>query len=421
MDGDIELISDGIGIAVIGDAKAVERFLDSEQLPSRDLGLVRLGNVLGAGAGVAQAGSELAANSGRWVKLSAESAEKLRKYTLMKGSRPGLSRAVLTDQGKSKGFLEIVKTRGTFASNPAMLAGAAGIMAQVAMQQAMDEITDYLAAIDEKVDHVLRAQKDAVFADMIGIDMVIHEAMTVRDHVGRVSEVTWSKVQSASMTIAKTQAYALRQLDALTEKIEKKARVGEVAKAVQDLEPKVQEWLAVLARCFQLQDAIAVLELDRVLEASPDELDRHRIALRTARDNRLELIAQTTTRLIARMDAAAARANTKVLLHPSNSPSVVRSSEQVISTVDVFHGHLGIQSARQAVEAKSWPQAAAEVRDKAIDAGSDGVTAAKGAAKRLGSESRDRALKVKDKVSSGVAERVNRRRENTADKFTSEE
>ena len=190
-------------------------------------------------------------------------------------------------------------------TNPAILAGAAGIMAQLAMQQAMDEITDYLATIDEKVDDVLRAQKDAVLADMIGVDFVIEEAMTIREQVGRVSEVTWSKVQATSVTIARTQAYALRQLDALAEKMEHKTKIGDLAKTSKEAESKVQEWLAVLARCFQLQDAIAVLELDRVLDASPEELDRHRLALRAARQNRLELISRSTERLMARMDAAA--------------------------------------------------------------------------------------------------------------------
>ncbi|MCM3662192.1 hypothetical protein M3148_14500 [Georgenia satyanarayanai] len=38
---------------------------------------------------------------------------------------------------------------------------------------------------------------------------------------------------------------------------------------VKAAEAKVEECLAVLARCFQLQDGIAVLELDRVLDASP--------------------------------------------------------------------------------------------------------------------------------------------------------
>lgn len=38
---------------------------------------------------------------------------------------------------------------GPVVTNPAMLAGVAGIMAQIAMQQTMAEITDYLATIDE--------------------------------------------------------------------------------------------------------------------------------------------------------------------------------------------------------------------------------------------------------------------------------
>src|SRR3712207_7154685 len=42
-------------------------------------------------------------------------------------------------------------------------------------------------------------------------------------HVGRVNEVTWSKVQASASTIADTQAYALLQLDALAEKLERKS------------------------------------------------------------------------------------------------------------------------------------------------------------------------------------------------------
>jgi hypothetical protein len=41
MDDDIQLISDGDGLAVIGSPTAVERFLVSEELPSKDLGLPR--------------------------------------------------------------------------------------------------------------------------------------------------------------------------------------------------------------------------------------------------------------------------------------------------------------------------------------------------------------------------------------------
>ncbi|HEY2641420.1 MAG TPA: hypothetical protein VGI66_16245 [Streptosporangiaceae bacterium] len=119
------------------------------------------------------------------------------------------------------------------------------------------------------------------------------------------------------MTILRTQAYALRQHDAVAKKMEHKTKIGDLAETSQEAEFKVQEWLAVLARCFQLQDAIAVLELDRALATSPEELDRHRLALRATRQNRLELISRSTERLMARMDAAVGTATTKALLHPT--------------------------------------------------------------------------------------------------------
>ena len=240
--------------------------------------------VLGTAAAVAQAGSEIAANSGRWVKMTKESAQAVKKYGLMKNSTTGLSMGVVTKPGgRITKLVQFERGPGALLTNPAILAGAAGIMAQLAMQQTMDEITDYLATIDEKLDDVLRAQEDAVLADMIGAGMDIDEAMAIREHAGRVNEVTWSKVQATPTTITRTQAYALQQLDALAEKMEGKAKIGDLAKMAQEAESKVQSWLVVLARCFQLQDAIAVLELDRVLEAAPDDLDGHRLGLKASR------------------------------------------------------------------------------------------------------------------------------------------
>ncbi|KGM14429.1 hypothetical protein [Cellulomonas bogoriensis] len=404
MHTEIELISDGDGLAVIGEPGAVDRFLTSEGLHSKELGLARLGSAFNAGAGAAQAGSGIASQSGRWVQLSEQSARAMKKYELMTGSDRELARTVLTENGKITGILEIVRTPGAFVANPAVLAGAAGIMAQLAMKQTMDQITDYLAVIDQKVDDVLRAQKDSVLADMIGAELVIEEAMTIRDEVGRVNEVTWSKVQGTSMTIARTQAYALRQLDALAEKVERKAEMGHLAKASKEVEGKVREWLAVLARCFWLQDAMAVLELDRVLDTSPEELDQHRVALRTARRNRLDLIARTTEQLMGRMQAAAGAANTKVLLHPTKARTVVHASNRVAGDVVEFHGRLGIERAGQSLEVRRWVEAAADVRDKVVETGAGGVDAAR----RLGTGTVEQARSVKDRLPGGITERARR-------------
>ena len=407
MDDEVQLISDDDGLAVIGDPAAVERFLVAEGLSSRDMRLPRLRAVLGAAAAVAQAGSEIAANSGRWVKMTKDSAQAAKKYGLMKNSATGLSMGVVTEPGgRIMKLVQFERGRGALLTNPALLTGAAGIMAQLAMQQTMDEITDYLATIDEKLDDVLRAQEDAVLADMIGAGLDIDEAMTIREHAGRVSEITWSKVQATPATITRTQAYALGQLDALAEKLEGKAKIGDLAQMAQEAESKAQRWLAVLARCFQLQDAIAVLELDRVMETAPDDLDGHRLGLKASRRKRLDEISRSTGRLMARMDAAAVRANAKVLLHPAMSPAVVQSGEHVASAVADFHGRLGIESGRPSLEARRWVEAASEVRDKVLETGVERVEVSR----RLGNEALGRARSVQGRLSGGIAERALRRR-----------
>jgi hypothetical protein len=390
MNNEIQLISDGDGLAVIGNPTDVKRFLLDQGLdrtPSRDLDLHRLAPVLGTGGAAVRFGSELAANSGRWVKLTAESADAVKKYGLMATKTPGVSHAIIGKPGKVEQWLQIAQGPGMLLSGPMALVGLSTMMQQQAMQQQMNEIVEYLQEINEKVDDIIRSQKDAVLADMIGVDLVIEEALTVRDQVGRVSEVTWSKVQGTSMTIARTQAYALRQVDAIAEKLEKKTDAGELAKATKDAESKVREWLAVLARCFQLQDGIYVLELDRVLDASPEELEAHRLGLTTARQNRLELISRSTTRMLMQMDEAVRKANSKVLFSPFDSPAAVRSSNQVATDVLDFRGRLGIESSRETSEARPWRQAATEVRDRAFTATAEGADAAR----RLCAETFDQA------------------------------
>jgi hypothetical protein len=406
MDEKVELISDGEGLAILGDSKAVEQFMSSTGLASTEPS--RRGSVFSTGASLAQAGSDIAANSGRWVKLTEESAQAVKKFGLMDTKTPGVSHAMVGQPGEIKQWIQIVKTPGSIVTNPAMLAGAAGIMAQMAMQQQMDAIMDYLAAIDEKLDDVLRAQTNQVLARLDGVDLAVREAMSVREAVGRVSEVTWSKVQASAQTIHETQGYALRQLSDLADKLEAKSSIGDLADTTRKAEAEVQKWLVVLARCFELHDAVGVLELDRVLDASPEELDRHRIGLRSARRDRLELISERTVYLLERMNAAVHAANSKVLFNPKQSPAIVRSSNHVSVEVHEFRELLGIESAHETSESRGWGEAAAERVEKAREVGAHGVDGVK----RLGGEALGRAGSVKGKLPGRLSERKLRRQEN---------
>lgn len=402
--GEIIVINDGNGIALLGDSTTIDRFLADHDLPSRDLGVARLGSLMSTGSAGTQAAAQAAQTSGRWIQLTEKSAEALKQGTAMKGSTPEVSRAVLVnpDTKRTQMILEFAKTPGAALSNPALLTGAAGLMAQLAMQQTMEQITNYLETIDAKLDDVLRNQKDALVANLSGVGFAIDEAIAVRQAVGRVSGVTWSKIQGSQPTIFGTQTYALRKIDDLATKLEREQRMGKLVDVTGELRAGIHEWLALLARCFQLQDALGVLELDRVLDASPEELDLHRQGLRKARQHRIELIAASTERLLARVEAAATTANNRVLTNPFESPKVVELSRSVTYSVMEFQDRLAIDQARGELESKRWRAAAGEARDKIVDTGSRGA----GHVRQLGAGAASRAAKMAD----GVNERVQRSR-----------
>lgn len=397
MSDEIEIINDGDGLAVLGEQAAVERFLGTHDLRSKDLGLNGLGPSLRTAANLVQTGQKVGATYGRWVKLTEQSSSAFDNYRKMKGSTDGVRRLVVTDKGRIKNLLEYEV--GASLTNPALLSGAAGLMAQLAMEHTMAEITDYLARIDEKLDDVLRAQEDAVWADLIGVGFDIDDAMSMREHAGKVNEVTWSKVQGATSTVGRTQAYALRQLDGIAMKMELKAGVNDLADIMKEVEGEVQNWLALLARSFQLRDAIAVIELDRVLDAAPQDLENHRHGLKVGRENRLAAIAETTAGLLNRISAAADLANAKVLLNPLSAPALVRSSNLVAGEVYEFRGRLGIESESATRESRAWSAAAGDVLVGARDAGAEGVKAAR----RFSGETLDRAAEASGLLSKKFA------------------
>ncbi|MGV3713501.1 hypothetical protein [Pseudolysinimonas sp.] len=405
MSDEVELVSDGDGLAVLGDPKAVELFLTSRRLESRELGMERLSPLLSNVSAALSAGSALAAGSGRWVQITEQSAELMKTLPLMKGPVDGIVRAqFMAAPNEFAQHVQIIQNSASMLANPAILTGVAGVMAQIAIQQAMDEIVEYLAVIDQKVDDILRAQKDAVLAEMIAVGLLIDDAITVRREVGRVSEVTWSKVQNGPMAIAGTQAYALRQLDSIAEKFEREKNIDELAKLARASEDAVAEWLAVLARCVQLNDALAILELDRVLDSTPEDIDNHRRGLKTARANRAQLIGGSTARLLERMATKAdwANANFKVLLNPFSSRAVVHAANSIAVDVGTIHGVLGIEGELQAIEAKKWVEAAEGARDTVAEKGAIGVAAAV----RLKDGALEKARRIVNDAAEEVAKRT---------------
>ena len=403
MSDEIELISDGDGLAVIGEPSAVERFIETLSL-TKGVELHHLSEALSVGAASAQLGSTIAENSGRWLKLTADSAKKINDIGLIPTDTPGVSFATMGKPGKIAEWVKVVSRPSSILTNPAALAGAAGIMSQIAMKQQLDEITEYLKIIDAKLDGVIRSQTNQVLAKLDGVSLAIREAKAVRESVGRVSEITWSKVQASVQTIYETQGYAIRQIKDVGDNLESPSKIADLMKVAEDAVGEVQKWLIVLARCFELLDEIGILELDRVLDASPEELDQHRIGLKSARKDHLQFVLEGTDYLLERMKTAVEKANTKVLFNPMQSPTVIKAGNQVFAGVHELRELLGIESGAESSEARRWGDAASESWGQVREQSSDGLDKAK----ELSSSAADKALSVKASLSGKFANRKNR-------------
>lgn len=387
--GEHVVISDGDGLAVFGDPQAVEQYLRREGLwdDSKKLDLGWLRYVVTFGAETAQTAADVAANSGRWVKLTKESAAAVDEHGFMDTKTPGVRWLMAGKPGDISKWLSTETGPITSAAaNPETLAGlnslisnAAGAMAQMERKQELKEITELLSAIDGKLDDVRRAQRDGVLAKLDGVSFAIREAMSIRETTGHVSGPSWSKVQHLTAEIAEIESSALRALDALASKAESAQKVGDLAKRSAEMVSEVDVWLSVLARCFQLHEEAAVLELDHVSEVAPPDLDGHRLALRESRDGLRERITNTTIGLVGRLDKAANDADLQVLLHSRSVREIVQSSNQVGDSVTAFHGPLGIEAERETVSSTRWRTALGKPTQLKAAAKEAGTKAAYGA------------------------------------------
>jgi hypothetical protein len=361
MTDEIELICDGEGLAVLGDPTAVKRFLDSEGLrtQSQELRLERLGAALETGSNIAELVSDIYANTGRYVRLTKESAEDVRRFGLMPTSVKGISHAIIGEPGSISKWIQIEDGPASLFMNPAVLSGVAGIMAQIARQQEVRALKKLLVSIDGKLDDLRRGQRDEILAKMDRAVSVIGEAMIIRERGGD-RETAWRKVENEVGTIAEVQANALRKIEALADKVgdvDDGTGVGFLKKTTNEIESKVGVWLAVLAQCFRLENERAILELDHVLATNPRHWDGHRIGLSEALHEKRDKAVRKTMDLLERLDRAGTVARSNIILHAPAARSVIDSVNTTNKSLEEFHALLGGESHWKKLVSVRWKDA----------------------------------------------------------------
>ena len=361
MTDEIELICDGEGLAVLGDPTAVKRFLDSEGLrtQSQELRLERLGPALETGSNIAELVSDIYANTGRYVRLTKESAKDVRQFGLMPTSVRGISHAMIGEPGSISKWIQVEDGPASLLMNPAVLSGVAGIMAQIARQQEVRALKEFLVSIDGKLDDLRRGQRDGILAKMDRAVSVIGEAMIIRERGGD-RETAWRKVENEVGTLAEVQANALRRIEALADKVgdvDDGTGVGFLRKTTNEIESDVGVWLAVLAQCFRLENERTILELDHVLATNPRHWDGHRIGLSEALHEKRDEAVRRTTDLLERLDRAGAVARSNIILHAPAAHSVIDSVNTANGSLEKFHALLGGESHWKKLVSVRWKDA----------------------------------------------------------------
>lgn len=197
----VTIIQDEQGIVFLGDAGTIDLWLKDEGFDSKAFTAKAVQTISSASKGAQAAGNAMA-ESGRWVKLTKESAELVAKYG--KNCKKGPFQAGVARQPNGR-IIKHLQFTQPGQLNPAMLTGVSGVMAQMALEQAVSEITDYLKEIDAKLDDLLRDQKDQTVSKLAGISHMIDETMLIYQQVGSISETTWSKMSGCPQDIATIQ------------------------------------------------------------------------------------------------------------------------------------------------------------------------------------------------------------------------
>lgn len=350
-------------------------------------------------------GGRLAAESGRWLKLTPESAA----HVLAAGGKSKVASGVLRNKGQITKHLKFENLSKSAALTPAAPAVFGAMATQYAIESALDDITAYLEEIDRKLDQLLKQRKTETLGQIGGVSLAIDEAASIFASTGTVSSTTWSKVQGTSLALQTMQAEAIEQLHVVSEDVTSAAGdADKAAKVLTRVRDDVQFWLGVLARTIALQDRQYVLELARVADEDELQLLAHRQGITVARAERVRRIVAGLEAIVESVTASSTLSNAAKVANPISAPKVARQANAITESISTFAQHAGLAlGGSGSVDLTPWARAARGLLDEASTVVITAGTGVAGRARLFGQaveERRDervlrRARKIEEKRS----------------------
>lgn len=394
MSAEIEIVSDGDGALILGDENAIQEFSAQYGLIdwSHKVPLDRLRRWLRLGTEAANWITQIAQQSGMYVKLTPESVEALKKAGgLMPTAKKGVSHLMLGKTGDhSMKWLQADTSASALIGNPAVLIGVSGLLASFSQQLEAKELNEFMARVDARLDEVLTNQRNETLADIETAAEQIEDALSLLESDGDPQTI-WELVRSVDERITTVQNEALKSLGSVVDSAKRADSSKEMKKLSQEVEGKVNLWLSVLARCFELKDQFNVIELDHVMMTAPKKYDGHRKGLVKNRQRRQNKVIGQTSQVLAALDQAGALAVGRTIIHPNVAKRLVEAINTTAGEIHSFHKPLGISGDHKELEPLPWREAwkdpdqlkeAAKIGAKGVVVG--GVTMIAGVAAKSG-------------------------------------
>ncbi|MCQ4621804.1 hypothetical protein [Corynebacterium sp. CCUG 70398] len=410
---DLEFISDGEGLIVFGDDESLSELSRIKGISASSVSpqVMHRARDLFSAVGVMQA------NSGRYVKLSDESAKLMKKRVSEGPIRGAFRRGDLDLPGNSGQFFKQIEIEDVLTLSPAVATAGSALAAQAAIEAALAEIKEYLEVIDEKLDELLRQSKIENLGQLGGIQYEIEEADELYRSSNSVSKTTWSKVNGFGGALSTIEASALEHLADVTRKLEEiQGDSKKVAAILNRLDDELPFWLGILARAIYLHDRLYVIEIAHVSEFEPQHLAAHRAAIENARHKRVEATTQRLLAIRAAVRSSAALSNLVWMSYHSRAHQITMAANKAEEAIGAFaeHVQLTVDSEDQ-LQTKGWRESvvawAGDTIEAANRARQSGVERAQKTTEKFRTRSDDRVLAKAAEIERKRAERTDPQRD----------
>ncbi|WP_293776780.1 hypothetical protein [uncultured Corynebacterium sp.] len=294
-DAELTVITGEEGALVIGPESELKRLSDQAELSPITPQLLRRASQVLAGI------EDYQKESGRWLKLDAESAAYLKRMGIKPGEiRAGVVRAKDAGRGVASrnggSLLKHLQFEKAGLLTPAAPMVLASMMQQAAVEKQMEQMQAYLEHIDAKLDEVLRFQKDSLAGEIDGVAEMLAEAALVLEDTAEVTDTQWATIAHLTADLAKLQGQVLRHLRAVAETMARsKTSPGKVRATFQKTNDDAGSWFYELARTVQLQNQMYVLQLSRANAVEGEVAKDYAAAVARARRRRAARLLEDLT------------------------------------------------------------------------------------------------------------------------------